>query len=166
MFLIFSAFPNHAWINIGDSFHFTNSHVFPRQQTCHQWNPEHYILCIWNCYIVAVYVWCQVYTFFCCNFWIVSKGKRSWSNGDSVKTILKTAGGLIHWNLVHSFKARDCHLCGASMVVEVPLSSFSFVYAIMTRFEWKLLVLWILWRKVFQLKEKLWSVIDNVQNQW
>ena len=64
LFLIFSAFPNHAWINIGDSFHFTNSHVFSRQQTCHQWNPEHNILCIWNCYVVADYVWCQVNAFF------------------------------------------------------------------------------------------------------
>ena len=76
LFLIFSAFPNHAWINFGDSLHFANSHVFSRQQTCHQWNPEHYILCIWNFYIVADYVWCQVNTFFCLNFWIVSEGQK------------------------------------------------------------------------------------------
>ena len=82
LFVIFSAFPNHAWINVGDSCHFTNSHVLSRQQTCHQWNPEHYLLCIWNCYFVADYVWCQVNTLFCCNFWILSTGKRTWSNGD------------------------------------------------------------------------------------
>ena len=33
---IFSAFPNHVGINIGDSLHSTNPHVFSRQQTCHQ----------------------------------------------------------------------------------------------------------------------------------
>ena len=77
LFLIFSAFPNHAWINIGDSLHFTNSNVFSRQQTCHQRNPKHYILRIWNCYIVTDYVWSQVNVFFCCNFGIANKGKRS-----------------------------------------------------------------------------------------
>lgn len=53
---------------------------------------------------------------------------------------------LIHWNLVNSFESRedDCQLCHTS-TVGFPLSSFLFVYAIMTRFECKLLVLWILW---------------------
>ena len=57
---IFPAFPNHAWINIGDSLHSTNSNVLSRQQTCHQRNPKHYILRIWNCYIVTDHIWCQV----------------------------------------------------------------------------------------------------------
>ena len=61
---IFPAFPNHAWINIGDSLHSTNSNVLSRQQTCHQRNPKHYILRIWNCYIVTDYVWSQVNVFF------------------------------------------------------------------------------------------------------
>ena len=68
---IFSAFPNHVGINIGDSLHSTNSNVFSRQQTCHQRNPKHYILRIWNCYIVADHVWCQVG--FACKNDIISK---------------------------------------------------------------------------------------------
>ena len=68
---IFSAFPNHVGINIGDSLHSTNSNVFSRQQTCHQRNPKHYILRIWNCYIVADHVWCQVS--FACNKGLISK---------------------------------------------------------------------------------------------
>ena len=68
---IFSAFPNHVGINIGDSLHSTNSNVFSRQQTCHQRNPKHYILRIWNCYIVADHVWCQVS--FACKNDLISK---------------------------------------------------------------------------------------------
>ena len=43
---------------------------------------------------------------------------------------------VIYWNLVNSFEARedDCQLCHSSMVVFL-LSSFLFVYAIVTRFE-------------------------------
>ena len=68
---IFSAFPNHVGINIGDSLHSTNSDVFSRQQTCHQRNPKHYILRIRNCYIVADHFWCQVS--FACKDGLISK---------------------------------------------------------------------------------------------
>ena len=68
---IFPAFPNHAWINIGDSLHSTNSNVLSRQQTCHQRNPKHYILRIWNCYIVTDDIWCQVS--FACKKDLISK---------------------------------------------------------------------------------------------
>ena len=68
---IFPAFPNHAWINIGDSLHSTNSNVLSREQTCHQRNPKHYILRIWNCYIVTDHIWCQVS--FACKKVLISK---------------------------------------------------------------------------------------------
>ena len=79
-----------------------------------------------------------------------------------------------HWNLVDSFKVRedDCQFCDPSMVA-FPLSSFFFVYPIMTRFEWKLLALWILWlllvflwRKGFSTERKSCDRQSTTPSKW
>ena len=82
LFLMFSAFPYHAWINIADSLHFTNSHVFSRQQTCQKKILSTIFFVSGIATLLQTTSGVRLIFFFYCNFWIVSKSKRSWSHGD------------------------------------------------------------------------------------